>query len=287
LRDRLDLEGYGTAFQVFRDGVSLGEDEARQAIADEIATPPVAERYQQSLRRMMDDDPSGWRNWSTFVEAEGDGLMFEHGDFRHPVRLDGLETVVGEKQVERRLKNRPKKETAKEERAEMLRRKLEDTRDTDEADYLAHANQCGYLVRNTTIRFNRTGKGQWSTSVMTHIGGISLPTLRGFVDSTGRAALAEIDTHTDQVSDGDSGDGIEAMHKGFARDIVDFLDLEVDIDAIAGQHGEDKSDSGFRSIEHWGGSREEVLRRLLERRRDLDSDRITEWFELGYESELA
>jgi len=293
LRDRLDLEGYGTAFQVFRDGMSLDEDAARQAIVDEIAAPPVIERYQQSLRRMMDDDPSGWRNWSTFVEPDSamGGLVFEHGDFRQPVSLGGLEVVIGDKQVARRLKNRPKREIAKEERAKGLQRKLEDTLGTDEADYLVHANQCGYLVRNTTMRFNRTGKGQWSTSVMTHIGGIALPTLRGFVDSTGQASLSSISTHadgTEGAEESGSEVGIDAVHKGFARDIVDFLNLEfaVDIDGIAGQYGEEKSDSGFQSIERLGGSREEVLRRLIERRRDLDPGKITEWFELGYESEL-
>ena len=290
LRNGLELEGYGTKFQIFQDGLSVGEEAARQAIVDEITAPPVIGRYQQAIQRMMDDDPKGWRNWSMFVEAGEGALMFEHGDFQQPIRLDGLEIVVGEKQVERRFKNRPKRETKKEEKAEKLRRKLDDTRDTDAADYLAHANHCGYLLRRTTIRFNSVAKDQFGTSVMTRIGGITLSALRDFIDSTGKATLSMISTHqgsepTEYADDGRGRAGIEAMHHDFARGIIDFLNLEyeVDTDAIARQHREDKSDSGFRSIEHWGGGRETVLNRLIERRPDLDSDEITEWFGQGYD----
>jgi hypothetical protein len=247
-----------------------------------------------------------WQDWSVFVEADPAGLVFEHGDpkqsgFRRRLELAGLEVVVGSEKIERRLKRRTKKEKEGGERAERLRGKLGDTRSTTEAGYLAHAECCGYLVGNTALRFNNSGKGQWGTSVVTRIRGIALPALRGFVDSAGRATLSAVSTHADrqlsEYADDDDGKagkagkaGIEAMHREFANDIVDFLNLEfeVDVDGVArlyrpsGPRG--GSDSGFQSIEDWGGDRETVLRKLKERRDDLDPEKIAAAFDRGYGS---
>jgi len=57
LRDKLRIEGYGTAFRLFRDGVPIDEEAARLAIIDEITTRPVVGGYQQSLLRMTREDP--------------------------------------------------------------------------------------------------------------------------------------------------------------------------------------------------------------------------------------
>ncbi len=295
----LRLKGYGTAFQIWRDGVPIDEGTARQAIVDKISSPPVMEIYQRSLQRLIHEEGDiGFYEIS--VEAEPPALMFEHGNFRHPMELDGFEVVVGEKDVERRRKRRTKKEIGKEEKARRLDQKLEDTKNTDEAHYLVHANQCGYLVGNTSIRFFNAGRGQWGISVMTRINGISLSKLQEFIDSTGTPTLSGVSTHADtSLADlpraaaeaephcrEDEG-GITAMHGDFAKDIVDFLNLEfrVEIDETKAQYKD--SDSRFQSIEHWGGGRDMVLERLLERRGEgLNPDDITEAFEMGYKGEL-
>ena len=295
LRDVLEINGYGTAFQVFRGGVPVDEEAARRAIVDEVA---AAEGYRRSLQRMMREPR--WQDWSAFVEADpAGGLAFEHGDpaqsgFRRSLELGGLEVVVGPEKIERRLKRRTKREKEGGEKAERLRGKLGDTRNTTEADYLAHAECCGYLVRNTTVRFNSSGKKQWGTSVVTRIGGIALPALRGFIDSAGRATLSAVSTHADrQLSEyaddaGGAKAGIEAMHREFANDIVDFLNLEseVDIDGVARLYRPSgprrHSDSKFQSIEDWGGDRGTVLGKLKERRVDLDPEKITAAFDKGY-----
>jgi len=283
LWDVLELNGYGTAFQVFRDGVPVDEEAVRQAIIGEITAPPAMEKYQQKLQRLHNP----WRDWAAFVEADPAGrLMFEHGDdFRRPLGLGGLEVVFGPKKIEQRLNRRTKGEIGRGERAESLRKKLEDTQGADEESYLLHANQCGCLVRNTTMRFWKTGVGQRGTSTMTRIVGIALPELQEFIDSAGRATLSMISTHMDpDLVKTEAEDGVTAMHSDFAKAIVDFLDLEgeVDIDGIKRQYGESESDSGFRSIEHWGGNRETVLGKLKERRGNLDPGKIAAAFDRGY-----
>lgn len=294
LRDKLEVEGYGTKFRIFQDGMSIDEEAARQAIIDEIVARPAIERYQQSLQRMMREDPGvdPTRDWSVFVEADPavEGLMFEHGrNFRQPVNLDEFEVVIGPKKIEQRLKHRTKTEVTREERTKKLEKKLDDTRDADETFYLFHARQCGYLLRNTAIRFFAQIKGQYGTSTETKILGITLPELQEFVDSAGRE-LAGVSTHVDTSLEKEGESALKATHRDFAREIFDFLNLEyeVDVDAIARQHREEKSDSGFRSIEHWiaqqGVDSGMVLRKLIERHGNLDSGKIREQFEAGYES---
>jgi len=295
LRENLSLGGYGDEIQLLRDGARIGEAEATAAVADAVSATP---EYRHALRRMIADDPR-WRDWAPVAEGvPPDGVAFEHGEFSRPVDLGTLEVVVGRKAIKRRLDRRTKKEESRETREEDLRRKLEETRSTAESDYLAHANCCGYLAANTAVRFNSVAKDQFGTSVMTRISGISLPELRRFIDSAGRATLADIDTHLDRQDQQDHRQpreyaddfksGVMAMHTGFARDLVDFLDMEseVDVDAIARKHKEDKSDSGFQSLGHWGAPPEAVLARLVERRRDMDPGDIEEWFELGRAGEL-
>ena len=292
LRSELKLEGYGTEFQVWRDGVPVAEAAVRQAIVDEIAASSAMEKYQRVLQKMIADGIAD--SYEVYVEADpAEGLMFEHGDFRWPVSLGELEVVVGAKNVERRRKRRTEKEVKKEEKALRLKDKLEDTQNTDETDYLVHANQCGYLVKNTSMRFYNAARGQWGISMMTRINSISLSKLQEFIDSTGSMTLSGVSTHADtslaevpRAAHNEDSDGILAMHSDFAKEIVDFLNLEfeVDIDGLKIQHKD--SDSGFQSIEHWGGDRASVLERLLERRRDMDPADITEAFELGYRSEL-
>ena len=293
LRSELKLEGYGTKFQAWQGGVPIDEEAVRQAIIGEVTAPPVIERYQQILQKMAIEDSLG--GYGVYVEADP-GVTFKHGDFEHPASLGEFEVVTGEKEVERRRKRTTKTDIKKEDRAKKLKEKLDDTRNTDEDFYLFHASQCGYLVRNTAIRFYNTARDQWGISMMTRINGITLPKLQEFIDSAGRGTLSMISTHMDPslvktTEPGeDSEGGVLAMHSDFAKEIVDFLNLEyeVDIDDLKRQHT--KADSGFRSIGYWieqsGGDEGMVLAKLIERRPGgLDPDRIKKLFELGYETE--
>ena len=299
LRSELKLKGYGTEFQVWRDGVSIDAAAVRQAIISSITARPVMGEYQRSIQEtILEDGEEFFDSYEVTVEAEPPELMFEHGGFRHPMNLGELEVVVGAKNVERRRNRRTKKEIEKEDKAQSLKEKLDATQDTDETDYLVHANQCGYLVKNTSIRFFAQIEGQLGCSTETKIQGIALPKLQEFIDSTGSPTLSEVSTHVDtslvktKSSENGKGVRVQAVHSDFAKEIVDFINLEyeVDIDDIKRQHRQEKADSGFQSIEYWieqsGGDRASVLERLLERRRDMDPADITEAFELGYGSKL-
>lgn len=304
LRAELTLEGHGAGYQAWRDGLPVEEEALRQAVIAEVTSPAAMGRYREAIRAMASE--GSLDGYAVFVEADGDGLAFEHGDFRRPLALDGLEVVVGAKALERRRKRRTKKEIRREDKADRLREKLEDTLGTAETDYLIHANQCGYLVGHTSMRFYNAARGQWGISMMTRVNGITLDRLRGFVDSTGSQALSGVSTHADTSLEGaapteDAGtdvetraasscsedsEGILAMHSDFARELIDFLnlELEIDIDGLKAQHR--GADSGFQSIGHWGADRDSVLTRLLERRRDLDPVEITEAFGMGHDGEL-
>jgi len=296
LRAELALEGYGAEFQAWLDGVPVDEETIRQAIIDEVISPPIIEKYQQSLRAMAAD--GFLNNYAVFAKADPE-LIFEHGDFRRPMILDGFEVVTGAKDVERRRKRTTKTDVKKEDRARKLQEKLDDTLNTDEDDYLRHAIQCGYLMKNTTIRFFAQIEGQYGTSTETQIRGITLPKLQEFIDSAGRPSLSGVSTHVDtsreKAAEACGGrkakaDVVEAVHSGFVEEILDFLNLEyvVDVGGIKRQHREEKADSQFRSIGHWieqsGGDSGMVLEKLKERRRNLDPDEITAAFELGYET---
>lgn len=290
LQGELKLKGYGTEFQIWQDGVPIDEEAARQTIIKKVTAPPVIGEYQRSIREtILEDGEEFFDSYEATVEAEPPELMFEHGGFRHPMNLGELEVAVGAKKVEQRRKRRTKTEEKAEDRALKLEKKLGDTRDTDKDDYLLHAIQCGYLARNTTIRFFAQIEGQLGCSTETKIKGITLPKLREFIDSAGRPTLSEVSTHVDTSLE-KAADVVQAVHSDFAKEIVDFLNLEyeVDVDGIKRQHREEKADSGFRSIGHWieqsGGDGGLVLEKLKERRKNLNPDEITAAFELGYEA---
>ena len=285
LQDKLELKGYWTEFQVLQDGSTVDEETARQVIIGVVTSPPIIEKYQSALQKMVDAD-----NREAFVKATPTpgGLGFNHGHQQLLMDFGEFE-VISKSALEERLKRRNKTEEKRENRGLELKKKLDDTQKTDKDFYLFHANQCGYLVRNTTIRFNASAEGQFGTSTMTHIAGITLPELQEFIDSAGRETLSAISTHIDLdlvKTTEDAAGGVMAMHSDFAKAIIDFLNLEnkVDIDDLKRQYRESESDSGFQSIEHWGAGREKVLEMLLKRRSDLDPREIEELFEDGYKT---
>lgn len=301
LRDRLELRDYGIEFQIWRDDLPLNETAARRLIIDKVTTRPVSDAYLAGLQDMTRQGREDLVDGGVTAHTRGTRLMFEHGDFKYPVNFSHsnpeLEVVIGQKDVARRLKRRTKTEVGREERSNRLQEKLDDTRNADRAGYLAHASQCGYLVRHTAMRFYNKARGQRGVSTMTSITGLALPKLQGFIDSTGRESLSEVSTHVDTSLEKVSGPGapegpaLVAMHADFAKEIVDFLNLEyeVDIDDLKRRHMKD--DSGFQSIGHWieqsGGGSGIVLEKLLDRRPDsAAADDITKAFEAGYAGKL-
>jgi len=299
LRDRMRIEGYGVEFQIWRDGLPLNEATARRLITGKLTTRPVAETYLQAIRDMVNSGRDDLVDGPVAARVRGTRLMFEHGDFKYPMNFRNsnpdLEVVIGEKDVARKLKRRNKGDIKREERSNWLQEKLDKTQDTDGDLYLLHAEQCGYLARNTAVRFYNTGHNQYGVSTMTKIYGITLPELQDFVDSAGNQTLSDVSTHADTSLEKATESGekerdiVEAGHSDFTKAIVDFLDIgfEVDVDGIKREHAkaEEKSDSRFQPIKHWGADEEEVLKLLIARRSELNPDKIRERFTSGYKSE--
>lgn len=292
LRDRMKIEGYGIDFQIWRGGLPLNETAASRLIIGKVTTRPVADMYLAGIQDMVRQGRDDLIDGTVATRIKGTRLMFEHGDFKYPVNFTysnpELTVVIGQKDVARRLKRRNKGDIKREDRSNRLQDKLDDTRETNGANYLAHAGQSGYLMRNTFIRFFAQIEGQYGTSTETQIRGITLPEMQGFIDSAGRETLADVSTHVDTNLEKD-GAKIQATHSDFAKEIVDFLNLEyeVDVDSIKRQHREERTDSGFQTIEHWikyqGGDKGMALKKLLDRRPSaVTPDDITEAFEAGY-----
>lgn len=290
LQDKLELRGYWTEFQVLRGGAPVDEETARQAIIGVVTSPPIIEKYRSALQKMDSGVADGREAFVKATQTTG-GLVFNHGHQQLLMDFGEFE-VISKSTLEERLKRRNKTEEKRENRGLELKKKLDETQRTDKDFYLFHANQCGYLVRNTTIRFNASAEGQFGTSTMTHIAGITLPELQQeFIDSAGMETLSAISTHINPdlvrtTEEDGARAGIMAMHSDFAKAIIDFLNLEneVDIDDLKRQHRESESDSGFQPIGHWGADREKVLGMLLKRRSDLNPREIEEQFEDGYNS---
>lgn len=293
LQDRMGIEGYGVEFQIWRDGLPLNETAARRLIIGKVTTPPVADGYIQAIQDMANSGREDLVDGAVTIRVKGTRLMFKHGDFMYPVNFSNsnpdLTVVIGEKNVARKLKRRNKGDIKREDRSNRFQEKLDDTKNVGRAGYLAHAGQCGYLMRNTFIRFFAQIEGQYGTSTETQIrGSITLPEMQGFIDSAGRESLAGLSPRVDTSLERD-GATIQATHSDFAKEIIDFLNLEyeVDIDSIKRQHREERADSGFQPIGHWlkyqGGESGTALTRLLDRRpSEVPPDDITEAFEAGY-----
>lgn len=281
LRTQLDLEGYGSAFQVYRDSMPLDEQAATAAIIDAISEPAVMDGYQDVLRHMADTGDN-IDTWQAAVTAVPDGLEFEHGDFTASIVLSsGLQVAKAGQRRTRRQERAGERATA----IEAKRRAIEDT---SEDDYLIHANQCGYLLRNVRLDFLRSPKMQ-GTSVKMRIRDLTLDQLQRFMDAAGRETLASLSTHegTRPGSD-DAGRYVYSGWIGFTTEIIDFLNLEmvIDIDNLKAQHRDVGGDTGFRPLAEWGGGVEIVIGQLIDRRPDIDADAIREWLMEGYGGEI-
>jgi len=286
LQDQLELDGYGGAFQVHRDGEPLDEQAGRQAIVQAmVADLSMMGRYQEALRRMAGkgDNP---RDLAATVEHGPEGLTFKHGDFRELIG-GGLQ-ISGPKKTRRREK---KTEESAEESAEDRRVRLETKRqkiqDTPEKDYLDHANQCGYLLKNVTLNFLRSTRMR-GTSVKTKIKDLVPDQLRGFTDADGEASLAALSTHEDTELEKSGRDpNIYSGWSGFARAVIDFLNIDMDVDSIAARHRESGGGPKYRPLNKWGVGRKAVVERLVSQRPDIDAEEIKKSFMKGYGGKLS
>jgi hypothetical protein len=292
LQNELSIEGYGVAFRLYANGQALDDASAKQVVIQSIQASPFFPQYERMLQRMMfnSDNPDYYTMEATLDPAR-EVLMFEHADTTAPIELNGYK-IVGAKATPRKQR---KIDEEKQRREQKLQQKLDAIGNTDEMSYMLHANQCGYLLANTTMRFWHL-PSMWATSVMTHIKGISIPDLQQFVDAAGNPTLSGISTHEGNEPGADEAQemkptntGIVAMHRGFAREIVDFLNLEfvVDVDGIAAEYLQLEGDSQFKNLENWGGDAQTVLQRLIERKpQNLDDGDVQEYFEAGQKGEL-
>lgn len=281
LQQELKIVGYGTAFQIYRDRTLLDEEMARQAVIEAVTGPAMMPMYKETLQRMIgaSDEPN---YYDVDVQADADGLMFEHGDFKRVIDLAAGLRIAGPG------RKKTKREKTVEERAKALERKRERIRDTGEEDYLTHANQCGYLLRNIRLGFLRSPKMQ-GTSVKMRINNLTLDQLQRFIDATGNPTLAALSTHegTRPGSD-DSGRYIYSGWIGFAMEVIDFLNLEmvIDVEGLKEEHRDVGGDTGGRTLEAWDADAETVIGQLTDRRPDIDAEAIREWFMEGYGGEF-
>jgi len=286
LQDKLELRGYWTEFQVLRNGMPIDEESARQIIIGMVTSPPIIEKYQSSLQRMNGDAD----NREAIVEATQTtgGLRFKHGSYGQLLTDFGEFNVISKGTLKDRLENRTKAEEKAEERATALDAKHRDIQSTSNDDYLIHANQTGYLLKNVRLDFLRSPKMQ-GTSVKMRIRDLTLDQLRRFVDAAGHETLASLSTHEGtQPGLDDYGQYIYSGWIGFATEVIDFLNLEtvIDIGDIKSQHRDIGGDTGFRPLSEWGGTVEAAIDQLAERRPDIDVEDIRYWFMEGYGGEL-
>lgn len=164
---------------------------------------------------------------------------------------------------------------------------LEQIPDTDKKDYLDHANQAGYLLKNVTLNFLKS-KRMHGTSVKTRIKDLVPHQLRGFTGANGDAPLAALSTHKDtKLEKSGRETKIYSGWVGFARAIIGFLDVDVDVDAIAARHRESGGDSIYRPLNKWGVGKKAVIGQLVDQRPDIDAKEIRESFMKGYDGELS
>jgi len=270
----LELEDYGTAFRLYRDRMSLDEGAARQAIVG-MLDRGLMDRHLDAVRRMLGagDNP---RDLAVLARPDGSGgLYLEHGDFKEALDLAAAGLRLSGP-AERRSK----------ERSKAIERKRLDTQDTSEGDYLLHANQCGFLLRNVRLDFLKSPRMQ-GTSVKMRIPNLTLDNLRQFTDAAGRRSLAGLSTH--EGTDVDSSGAIYSPWIGFSLAVVDFLNLEdtIDVEDLKAQHREVGGDTGSLPLSDWGASPESVIDELASRRPDVDASEIRERFMAGYGGELS
>lgn len=282
LQQELKIMGYGTAFQIYRDRALLSEEEARQAVIEVVTGPAVMPIYRETLQRMIGagDEPN---HYEVDVQVDADGLVFEHGDLLKPIDITG-----GGLRIVGPGGKKTKRQRTIEERAEALERKRERIRDTGEEDYLTHANQCGYLLRNVRLGFLRSPKMQ-GTSVKMRINDLTLDQLQRFIDATGNPTLAALSTHEGtQPGSDDSGRYIYSGWIGFAMEVIDFLNLEmvIDIEGLKEEHRDVGGDTGGRTLEEWDADAETVIGQLADRRPDIDAEMIRAYFMEGRNGDL-
>lgn len=157
----------------------------------------------------------------------------------------------------------------------------------DKANYLDHANQCGYLLENVTLNFLKS-KRMHGTSVKTRIEGLVPYQLRDFTGADGEASLAALSTHKDtKLEKSSRATKIYSGWSGFARAVIAFLNVDVDVDSIAARHRESGGDSIFRPLNKWGVGKKSIIERLVSQRPDIDAEEIRKSFMKGYGGKLS
>jgi len=157
---------------------------------------------------------------------------------------------------------------------------------TDTANYLDHANQCGYLLQNVRLNFLKSRRMR-TTSVKTRILDLVPYQLRDFTGANGAATLASLSTHEDtKLEKSNRETKIYSGWSDFARAIIAFLNVDVDVDSIAARHRDSGGDSIYRPLNKWGVSRKAVIEQLVSQRPDVDPDKIRKSFTRGFEGGL-
>ena len=156
----------------------------------------------------------------------------------------------------------------------------------DKMDYLDHANQCGYLLRNVRLNFLKSRRMR-TTSVKTRVLDLVPYQLREFTGANGEALLAALSTHEDTELERSNRDTkIYSGWVGFARAVIAFLNVDIDVDVIAARHRDSGGDSTYRPLNKWGVGKKAVIKRLIDQRPDIGAEEIQKSFMKGFDGQL-
>ena len=279
LNKNLKVNGYGV-WNLYRGTDLIPESEVKAIIIEAIKDNPT-------VKRVFDVAGEDARYMAITADYSQDheNLIFDFGG-EFEIGLKELLATAGIRVTGPRKVSRQAAERLAQRQAD-LTAKLELIPGTPVHIYLRHVNQCGFLLSRTKLYFVHTRK-QWTASVKTSILDLTIEQLRLFSDATGSWSLATLKPHAEITGD-DNRKSILATTRDFAVAIVDFLNLEfiVDVDSILAEYAELVGDSNFQHLSEWGGTREIVLQRLIERKPDMDAETIAEYFNAGFNGELV
>ena len=293
LQNDMQIKNYDTSFSLFQDNQPIDLSQARLLILNAIISDPRFEQeYYPIVLKLVDMNERPDRS-SVHVDLDKDNdiLIFEHDDIiRFPVHLGNQTKVRSLSRRSGHSSTQRKFDLDKKQKEQKLQEKLQEIQSVDVMDYVTHANQCGYLTKHTRFDVLHTAN-MWASSVQTLVAGITIDRLQSFIDATGQPVLSKIESHLNS-SEGiqNTQNGVEGWWKGFAIAIIDFINLEfiIDIDVLCDEYKNQIGHSGYRTIEEWGGTKEVVLKRLIERKpKNVSASDIEEYFMEGYGGTLT
>lgn len=291
-KSAIKLYNYPMDFQLVRNGQPLDEMQARDAIVNAIIS---MQPFGPKIKRRMQEDVLDGLDFTLTVQFNrqrmAPSITYTSEGMRKPameippqivqqqLASAGVTFTFPEqhRRNPRRIEN-PDAAVSKEER-------LEEIRETQPAEYLKHAKQCGFLVNHTVIRIAPpTGKqqGRRKAQVEVYVEGgpfFTTETLRNLIDASGNRVFASMQGYIRELADRSQKRGIAGSSMALAQAVLTFLgidnQLSVDVNSF-----EIQSLTSERKIPLTKFANE-VLRKLIGHRPDIPAAQIEGEFKKG------